>query len=156
MVQLLISVACYFLTAILHIVLHRVLAYGFGKLTKQSFLIFIPGVLVTGWIVFSIVPSDIPTSAMLLYLLLTATHFLFFMSFFFDARSPSAKLLFLIRRHGPMTRENILTHFSDTETVINRVDTLIYEGYLVEMGNRLYAADKAIPVARFMRWERGG
>ena len=85
------------------------------------------------------------------------------MSFFFDARSPSAKLLFLIRHHGPLTRDAILTHFSDEETVVNRANTLVYEGYLVDRGSRFYAADKALPIARFMswyrrlmKWERGG
>ncbi|MBI3955829.1 hypothetical protein HY339_01085 [Candidatus Gottesmanbacteria bacterium] len=163
MALLLVSIACYLLTALVHVLLHRALAFGLGKITKNSFWVFVLGAVVTIRILYSMRPSDIPMSAILLYLLLSATHFLFFMSFFFDARSPSAKILFLIRRHGPVTREEIMAHFSDGETVVNRVNTLIYEGYIVERGNRFYASPKAIPIARFlawyrrlMRWERGG
>lgn len=163
MALLLASVVCYLLTAFVHVLLHRALAFGFGKRTKNSFWIFVPGAAATAWFLNASAPHDIPVSALLLYLLLSAAHFLFFMSFFFDARSPSAKLLFLIRRHGPITRDEILTHFSDEETVVNRVNTLVYEGFLKMQGNRLVATTKAMPVARFMtwyrrlmKWERGG
>lgn len=163
MVLLMVSIACYFLTALVHVLLHRVLAFWFGKRTKNSFWIFIPGAFLTAWILFALPPQNIPLSALLVYFLLSAAHFLFFMSFFFDARSPSAKILFLVRRHGPITRDEILTHFSDDETVINRVNTLLYERVIIERGGRLYAAEKAMPVVRFMawyrklmKWERGG
>lgn len=163
MALLLAGVVCYLLTAFVHVLFHRVLAFGFGKRTKNSFWIFVPGAAATAWFLNASAPHDTLLSALLLYVLLSAAHFLFFMSFFFDARSPSAKLLFLIRRHGPITRDEILTHFSDEETVVNRVNTLVYEGYLVDRGSRLYADPKAIPIARFMswyrrlmKWERGG
>ena len=163
MALLFVSIVCYLLTAFVHVLLHRAFAFGFGKRTKNSFWVFVPGALFTAWILYLIPFSDIHLSALLLYVLLSSAHFLFFMSFFFDARSPSAKLLFLIRRHGPITRDEILTHFSDDETVLNRVNTLVYEGYLVARGSRLYAAPKAIPIAQFMawyrrlmKWERGG
>ncbi len=163
MTLLLASIGSYLLTAFVHVFLHRALAFGFGKRTKNSFWIFVPGVVATAWLLNALPSQDILLSAFLLYLLLSAAHFLFFMSFFFDARSPSAKLLFLIRHHGPLTRDAILTHFSDEETVVNRANTLVYEGYLVDRGSRFYAADKALPIARFMswyrrlmKWERGG
>lgn len=158
-----VSIACYFLTAFVHVLLHRALAFWFGKRTKNSFWIFLPGAAVTAWILSALPQHDIPLSAFLLYVLLSAAHFLFFMSFFFDARSPSAKILFLVRRHGPITRDEILTHFSDDETVINRLNTLTFEHVVIERGGRLYAAEKVIPIARFMawyrrlmKWERGG
>ncbi|MBI5620893.1 hypothetical protein HY949_03880 [Candidatus Gottesmanbacteria bacterium] len=163
MLQLLVSLAWYLVTAFIHVLLHRSLALGWGKMTKHSFWIFVPGAGACAWLLFGVVPGQLPWSALLLYLLLASTHFLFFWSFFFDARSPSAKLLFLIRRHGPITREEILTHFSDAETVLNRVNTLLYEKFIVERGNRFSAASKALPIARFMawyrhlmKWERGG
>ncbi|MDP1722112.1 MAG: hypothetical protein Q8L37_02790 [Candidatus Gottesmanbacteria bacterium] len=163
MVQFFVSLGWYLLTALIHVILHRALALGFGKLTKNSFLIFIPSAMVIGWLLYFKIPGTLPMSALFLFLLFSGAHFLFFMSFFFDARSPSMKVLFLVRRHGPITREEILTHFSDAETVVNRVNTLLYEKFLVEGGNRLHAAPKAIPIARFMtwyrrlmKWERGG
>ena len=163
MSQFLVSIMWYLLTAILHVLLHRGLALGYGKITKHSFWIFIPGAAILAWLQLFMVPGQLPWSALLLYLLLSSAHFLFFWSFFFDARSPSAKILFLIRRHGPVTREEILAHFSDAETVTNRLNTLVYEGYAVKRGSRVVATAKSIPIARFMawyrrlmKWERGG
>ena len=162
MTLLLAGIGSYLLTAFVHVLLHRALAFGFGKRTKTVFG-FLSRVVATAWFLNALPPQDILLSALLLYLLLSVVHFFVFYELLFDARSPSAKLLFLIRHHGPLTRDAILTHFSDEETVVNRVNTLVYEGYLVERGSRFYAADKAMPIARFMswyrrlmKWERGG
>lgn len=172
MLLFILSFLCYIATAILHIIIHRGIAVVFGKYMQKSFLVFGIGALVMAGVLFGmslrlskdhIWSASIPMSAYFFYLLLSATHFLFFMSFFYDAKSPSTKLLFLIRRLGPLTREEILTHFSDTETVVNRVNTLVYEGLLAHKGGRLVATPKAMPIARFMvwyrrlmKWERGG
>lgn len=98
--------------------------------------------------------SAYPLTAAVLYALLVAGYLLFFLSYLNDAESPSAKVLSVVRAHGPLGRRAILAHFTDEELIGKRIARLIRFGWVEKNGEKLVVTRHGALIAGMFAWYR--
>jgi len=159
MISLLVSVGSFFVTIAVHVLLHRVLA-RWGIRTVKTIMVYAVGVGILTAIVWS---RPFALTAIALYSVLVAAFLLYFLSFFVDAESPSAKLMGVLKKHGPLEEKQIVKFFSDKEIFEGRLAMLAQTGYIVQRNSRYIATKKGMVIARLferyrkiLRWDKGG
>lgn len=150
MLYISITLIIFFLTVILHIIIHRVLL----KFSYESYKIFIP-VFIFGFIADIYIILFLPNNSLieagnynwwterlvwtpiLFFILLTISFFVFFLSPLGE-ESPSSVILLLIRKAKKLTGNKILSQFSDDKLIKKRLDYLITLGW-IQKKDKMYS-----------------
>ena len=147
-------------TLAVHILIHRHLSYRWGIVTAKTIIVYVIGFLVLAGIVRSM---QFPVTALWFYTLLVLSYLLYFLSFLSDGESPSAKILRVVAKEGPLNRREILARLTNEELLGMRISRLISSGLLSNVGDRLHVRPSGAVIAGFfelyrklLRWDWGG
>ncbi len=164
------SIFIFISTVVVHVYLHRLLKRHSINTLKTIF-IFPIGVIGTVLIVFtqdhlpsgSLWTLPLPLTSLALYGLMATLHVMLFASYFFNAESPSAKLLFMVRRKGALARHRIFSSFSNESLILKRLEGLVVSGYARKKGAAWTITPKGARAASLiewyrslLRWDKGG
>ncbi len=166
MIFLLIAVSFFMVCILLHIQLHNFLAKR-NIMTLKTVYIFIAGALLLavtlqtlGPFVRSItaisdaIKEPLFFSSLCLYILLSVSFTIFFASPFLGDESPSSKIYLLLKKNGTMTKEELLSYFTDKEIVLKRIDNLIFVGWIEVKNNHLRVTKKGKFIASLIFFNR--
>lgn len=152
---LLLSILIFIGAILTHVVLHRLIRSAAGAVVAYA------GGLVL--LLFAIADTAFPVTAVFLYGLLVAGYLLYFLSFLNDAESPSAKVLDIVQRHGPMSYGDVLNRFTDEELIGMRVTRLLGSGWIEKKNGKFILTRRGSLVAgwftlyrRLLHWDEGG
>lgn len=155
MYSVLISVACFIVAVVVHVVIHR--------LTRS--VVAAIGAYTAGLVLLLSVTRETlyPVTGVFLYCFLVVGYLLYFLSYLNDAESPSAKVLEIVRSRGPVSEDQIVSRFTNEELIGMRLTRLIRSGWLVGSKRRVRVTRKGVAIAgffawyrRLLRWDEGG
>ena len=171
MMSLLFAIAIFLLSILLHIGIHRFLMY-LGIRTVYTVMVFLFGLFFLGILIYkypfiedqsSFWTMRFPIASCSLYALFVCVYLLFFLSFFYDAESPSAQLLAILRRSGPLPYKKILSYFTNKSLFTSRLEHLKKNGLLYIHNDRYVLSINGKILAMFfqryrsfLRWDLGG
>lgn len=145
------SLGVFAVMVILHVCLHRALA-RWGIVTVKTIAIYSLGFFL-----------PLPLTGIMLYGLLVGGYLLFFLSYYWEGQSPSAKILAVVKAHGAREYHQILARFSNKELFDTRLKVLEQSGYIRKrQGVYVVQCKGALLVKLFtgyrtlLRWDKGG
>lgn len=148
--DILLSVAVFFVTAILHVIMHRVLK-KFRIVTFKTTLVFTAGFILNLSLLYFFRPQinafqtgnlwwfiSTPLSALAFYVCFSFVYVLFFTSPYWGEESPSFRIFFLIKKFGQMSQADLLKYFSNEDFIQKRLQDLELEGFTGKKGDKYY------------------
>lgn len=147
MYALLMSVLVFAGAAAAHVILHRLCRCPVVGLTPY------PAGLV--FLVTVVAGSGYPMTAVFLYCLLVLGYLLYFLSHISDGQSPSAKMLEIVRSHGPLSEAGVVSRFTNEELIGMRIRRLIGSGWITKKGSTLAPTRRGALIAWLVARYRG-
>src|SRR3989344_236926 len=163
-IYIFISIAIFFLTVLVHIVLANFFSNYLLKI-KNTFLTYLFGFLVELFLIdhlFSSTTYDgrdvwfIPLvmSGIALYVLLSISYLVFFLSPFMGEESPTSKIFILLMRKHRISRKDILHHFNDKDLIDIRISRLEKTGWVERKGTHYFTSPAGAIIATFILFYR--
>lgn len=161
MVTLLISMLIFVWCIFGHVILHRIFS-SLGIRTAKTITIYILSLAFLIMVIFRF-NMPLPLTSIAIYSVMTLVYLLFFLSFYLDAESPSAKLVSLLQKEHKLRYTEILKRFSREELFRRRLDLLRHSGY-ISVRNHIYRIEpKGMLLVQIfsiyrkvLRWDMGG
>lgn len=146
------------LAASSHIVLHNILV-RMGIMTFKTVVVFMAGLIVLFVVIIfgsrlNYGDDQLIFSPIILYLLMTSSYILFFLSPYLGDESPSSKILYLIIKEGKMTEKAIANKFSDKELVTKRLVDMKKRGWIKESRKKYIVLPEGIKIVKFVTFYR--
>lgn len=135
--NMIITIAIFFVTVLAHIFLFRKINSG----KRMTLPVFIAGfIMVTVLNLFILKSANydlkewrqvyLPFSSIFIFILLTGSYFILLTSVFLDDESPSTKIYSLIRRKEKMGLSDLINQFSNKTLIIKRLHELEKAGFV--------------------------
>lgn len=145
--SLLLSVLVFAVAVAVHVILYR-----FRPSLVTAVIAYPVGLAL---LVFFLRESAYPFTTIFLYCLLVVGYLLYFLSYTNDAESPSAKVLDVVKRYGPMRYGEILNRFTNEELIGMRLTRMVQSGWIVKKDGRVRVTGRGAAIAGFFAWYRG-